>query len=343
MDEFLQLSSENQQAYLQKAYETLNLPAATIEKDFWVTWTLRELFQLKGWGEHLTFKGGTSLSKAWDLIDRFSEDIDIVIDRDFLGFGGANSPEQATSRKQREKRLKSLKAECHERIRNNLQPTFRRCLEVALPPKSSWSLMMASVEEDADQQTLLFRYPGVAAKDAAYLNPVVRIELGARSDTEPNQSPTLRPLLSKVFPQLFSTSDFAVRTVAPRRTFWEKAMLLHEESFRPADRKQKARLARHYYDLWSLIMKGVGDEARHDLVLFNEIVAHRRVFFEHTWLDYSTLQPGSLRLVPPDDRVSIWRSDYQSMRGEMFFGNPPTFDEILKVVGGFERDFNQGA
>jgi len=342
MDEFLHFPSDEQKVYLEEAQSKLNLPSATIEKDFWVTWTLRELFGLKEWGEHLTFKGGTSLSKAWKLIERFSEDIDIVIDRDFLGFGGSNSPEQAPSRKQREKRLESLKAVCRERIRDDLQPAFCSCVETALPPDLRWSLMMAPVEEDADQQTLLFHYPGVVAKDAAYQNPVVRIELGARSDTEPNQSPILRPLLSDAFPGLFSAPGFAARTVAPRRTFWEKAMLLHEETYRPSDRKQKARLARHYHDLWSMILKGVGNEARSDLDLFYEIVAHREMFFNYTWLDYTTLQPGSLRLVPPDEQISMWRSDYHSMRGEMFFGDPPTFDEILRVVGGFEREFNRG-
>jgi len=218
---------------------------------------------------------------------------------------------------------------------------LRARIEELLLPKRDWSLTMASVEEDADQQTLLFHYPGVTTKDIAYLNPVVRIEMGARSDTEPNQSPILRPLISDAFPELLSASGFVARTVAPRRTFWEKAMLLHEETYRPSGRMQKARLARHYYDLWSMILKGVGDEARNDIELFHEIVAHRKVFFQYTWLDYETLKPGLLRLVPLEDQLSAWRSDYESMRTEMFFGDPPKFDEILRVVGGFERDFNQ--
>src|SRR5213594_3691423 len=121
MDAFLALPEGRRRRFCEEAQVKLGLPAPSIEKDFWVCWTLREMFRLPQWGPHFTFKGGTSLSKAWKLIERFSEDIDVVIERDFLGFGGDRAPEHAPSRKQQRQRLDALKAGCQQRIRDSLK------------------------------------------------------------------------------------------------------------------------------------------------------------------------------------------------------------------------------
>lgn len=145
MDAFLTLSADDQRAACQEAEARMRLRAASIEKDFWVCWTLRELFALPEWGAHLTFKGGTSLSKAWQLIDRFSEDIDVVIDRDFLGFGGEHSPDKATSRKQQRLALDALRKTAQDRIRESLQPALHARITEKLPAGVAWQL-----EPDAD-------------------------------------------------------------------------------------------------------------------------------------------------------------------------------------------------
>jgi len=331
MDNFLKLSAEDQRVYCEQAQANLGLPPASIEKDFWVCWTLRELFNLPEWGEHLVFKGGTSLSKAWKLIERFSEDIDVVIDREFLGFGGAT-----LSGNQQKKLVK----QCSARIDQDLRPALKERFRSLLPTTAEWSLLLADAQEDKNQQTLLFTYPGVLKTTATYLRPVVKIELGGRSDTEPREAPVLRPYICEAFPDLLGTGEFSVSTVAARRTFWEKAMLLHEETFRPADRPRTRPLARHYYDLWALIRKGVAADALADTGLFERVATHRRMFFAYTWVDYSTLRPGSLRILPPKDQADGWRADYGAMRDEMFFGEVPKFDEILAVVGDFEKRFN---
>ena len=186
---------------------------------------------------------------------------------------------------------------------------------------------------------MLFHYPSAYA-DAAYVRSVVKIELGARSDTDPHTTPQIQPYLGEVFPTILTDSVFTVRTLAPERTFWEKAMLLHEETFRPADKPRKIRMARHYYDLWCLITRGVGERAAKDRQLFERVAAHREIFFRWSWVDYSTLRRGSLRFLPPVQHIDAWRKDYQEMKGAMFFGDVPTFDEILNVVGEFERDYN---
>ena len=120
-------------------------------------------------------------------------------------------------------------------------------------------------------------------------------------------------------------------------------MLLHEETFRPADKaRRKAYLARHYYDLFKLIRAGVAEEAVADLDLFHSIAGHRQVYFRYTWVDYATLTPGQLRLLPQEEQLAGWRADYEGMQAEMFYGEVPSFDDILTVVGEFQDSFNQG-
>ena len=131
-----------------------------------------------------------------------------------------------------------------------------------------------------------------------------------------------------------------MRTVAPERTFWEKVSLLHEESYRATDAGPKARLARHYYDLWCLLSAGIGDRARADERLFERVAAHRAVFFRKSREVQESLRRGGLRLVPTSDRRAAWKRDYDAMREAMFFDEPPTFDEVLAVVAAFEREFN---
>ncbi len=300
-------------------------------------WTLRALFRLPVSGPHLTFKGGTSLSKGWKLIDRFSEDIDIVIAREFLGFGGADAPEDATSNKQRVKRLDALMHAARTHIRDVLGPALEQQIRHVLPSTSAWKLEADA--DDPDAQTLLFHYPP-AMGAAVYVRPVVKIELGARSDTEPSAKPEIAPYLAEVFPDEVPDSRFPVHAVAPERTFWEKVALLHEESYRESGAAPKARLARHYYDLWCLITRGVAGRAIRDGALFDRVAAHRAAFFRRSRDAQASFAPGSLRIVPAADRLPLWRRDYDAMRESMFFDEVPDFAEILSVVGRFERKFN---
>lgn len=336
MDAFLNFPDARRRALSEEAGQQLGLDAASVEKDFWVCWTLRELFALPGIGPHLTFKGGTSLSKGWKLIERFSEDIDVVIDRGFLGFGGERSPESAPSNKQRDQRLEALKAACQRTIRDALAPALSQRVGEKVAART-WRL-----EDDAgdpDGQTLLFAYPAAVA-GRVYIRPVVKIELGARSDTDPSTMPAIRPYIADALPGLMEEAGFQVRTLAPERTFWEKASLLHEETYRAGGKGPPARLARHYYDLWRLIGAGVAERAVADVGLFDRVVAHRRVFFRKSREAQETLRAGTLRLVPEPSQLDAWERDYAAMRESMFFGEAPAFDEILRVVGEFERRFN---
>lgn len=337
MDAFLTQPVERQRVLFEEAGRRLGLSAGSVEKDLWVCWTLRALFRLPSSGPHLTFKGGTSLSKCWKLIERFSEDIDIVIDREFLGFGGADAPEDAPSNKQRVKRLEALMLAAQHHIRDVLRPELDQEIRRLLPSTDRWKLEPDT--DDPDGQTLLFHYPP-ALGDTAYVRPVVKIEMGARSDTEPSATPEITPYLAEVFPDEVPGSRFPVHAVAPERTFWEKAALLHEGTYREGSTAPKARLARHYYDLWCLITRGVGERAIIDTDLFDRVAAHRAVFFRRSRDAQESFKPGSLRLVPAADRRAQWQRDYDSMRESMFFSEAPEFDAILAVVARFEEQFN---
>ena len=289
MDAFIRKLGEEKQLAFKEAEARLDIPARIVEKDFWVCWTLRELFALPRHGPHLTFKGGTSLSKGWKLIERFSEDIDVVIDRESLGFAG-----ERLSNKQ----LQKLKEACSARVIKELLPDLRKRFAERLPKDAKWKLEAAGAAEDPDLQTLFFHYPTEFPKTESYMRQAVKIEMGARSEVEPSESPNIEPMIAGVFETLIADGLFPIRTVAPRRTFWKKAMLLHEESYRPEGKRRKARLSRHYYDLWCLITKGVAAEAVKDMELFERVATHRKGFFRYGWMDYGTLKKGSLRIAP---------------------------------------------
>ena len=249
--------------------------------------------------------------------------------------------ERALSRKQREKRIKALKAACRQCISDRIHPALIDVISSDLREALQWTL--EPDPGDPEGQTLLLFYPTAFPEQAAYLRRAVKIEMGARSDTDSAESIEIKPYISDAFPGLLLESGTNVRAVAPRRTFWEKAMLLHEDTFRPeGNKRHRAGMARHYYDLYRLIQAGIGNQSAQDLDLFHRIVAHRQVFFRDTWLDYSTMNLGQLRLLPAEADRPAWQADYESMRKEMFYRDVPTFEEILTVVGDLQVKLNTG-
>ena len=339
MENFLALPPARREFAFQQAGVARGLAAASVEKDFWVCLMLRELFNLPECGDHLTFKGGTSLSKAWGLIDRFSEDIDLTIERDVLGFGGDDAPDAAPSGSEQKRRLNRLKHACHETIATRIAPTLQSRMQSLLARTESWSL--TSDDEDPDGLTLLFAYPRVAVgATPSYVNTVVKLEFGARSDPWPVAHRTVTSILAEEFPDLMRAPASIVRALLPERTFWEKVLLLHEDTFRPKDTIRRPRMARHYYDVWRLIEAGVAGKAATDLTLFEQVVAHRKVYFKYGWVNYNTMKRGSIQILPQSVQIETWRRDYSAMQGEMFVGTPPTFDEILASVAVFQTEFN---
>jgi hypothetical protein len=245
MKTLLEMDLNRRTLIFEQAAAKINLAPVAVEKDFWVCWTLGKMFQLSC-SRHLTFKGGTSLSKAWGLIERFSEDIDITIHRYLLGFGGDHAPHAAVSKNQQNKRLDALKNASEQYIAGPLFNELQAAKADDLTEIDSWSLRPCT----ENSQTLLFDYPSVFPTGAQYLRRWVQIEMGGRADVEPSSQVTIQPYLAEVFPNIITDASVEVRALLPVRTFWEKAMLLHEEGFRPDSKPRKNSLARHYYDIY---------------------------------------------------------------------------------------------
>jgi hypothetical protein len=337
MDTFAKLPLEERKPYFEQAAAEMLIRPQFVEKDFWVCWALRLLFTLSGVGEHLIFKGGTSLSKAYHIIERFSEDIDITVSREFLGFGGDHDPEHAPSKKKQNAWLDDLRVACRKFVANELQTTLQeRAKEELGGAEFSLSLDVA----DPDAQTLLFQYPSCWEElPGSYVGHSVKIELGARSDTWPSTYLNIQPYVAERIPKAIKIADCAVNVLAKERTFWEKAALLHEENCRQTDKPIKPRTSRHYSDLARMIEAGVGDSVLSDMRLFERVVEHRRVFFRYSWVDYEKMRPGSFHILPRPARVAEWQADYKAME-EMFFQTPPEFSKLLATIEQFERKLN---
>lgn len=339
MDSFAKLNPKERRILCEETAASRNMQAQIVEKDFWVCWTLKELFRLPDIGEHLIFKGGTSLSKVFKAIERFSEDIDVSIDRGWLGFGGANEPEAGASNKEKQRRIAALKIACQQKIASVLQPALEKAIQAKVGTNEKWSLR--ADDEDPDQQTLMFHYPSSFAPDTAgYIRRVVKIEMGARADHWPCETKPVTPYVAEVFPQAFLAPHSEVKVLSAERTFWEKATILHAESHRPADKAMPERFSRHYCDFYELIRKGVANSAATKLDLLARVAEHKTLFFRSSWARYGEANKGNLRIYPPDKRLKALRDDYAKME-QMFFGEPPDFDQMMQGLHDWEDEFNQ--
>jgi hypothetical protein len=321
--------------------------AAIIEKDFWVCWTLKRLFTLPNPPAGLIFKGGTSLSKAYGAIERFSEDVDLSFQRADLGFGGANDPAAARSGKQRAQRLEDLAAACktmvREQLKSRLEASFISALQTA-PSPDTWQLALAA--DDTDGQTLVFHYPQGIAQAAqaipAYLRPQVRLETGARGDHWPAEDREIVPYAAEVHPDYFRAPSCRVQVLAASRTFCEKLTVLHACHHAPVSRPLRVRQSRHYYDVARLYEAGIGKAVLQEPDLLRVVAAHQAAFFRTGWAKYEEAVPGTLRLVPPESRRAELEQDYEMMK-EMIFGDPPSFARILEIVAEIERVANSAS
>jgi hypothetical protein len=219
-------------------------------------------------------------------------------------------------------------------------PTLSSAVRDSLGTTDGWSLAMD--ESDPDGQTLLYVYPTVTkiVKDQ-YIRPEVKIEMGARSDHWPSEQTAITPYVALQFPAAFKLASFTAKVLAPERTFWEKATLLHAEYHRPGAKTMPKRLSRHYYDLARLIEAGLGEKAIAMLKLLDRVVQHKMVFFQSSWALYGEAKKGTLRIAPSAERMEELLKDYEDM-GTMFFGARPKFTEIVNTLSEWENAFNMG-
>lgn len=352
MDKFNALPEEDRKAAFQEAATKRGVLPIIIEKDFWVCWTLRQLFSIEELRRHLTFKGGTSLSKAYGLIERFSEDIDLTISKDapFL-VDGTNPMEDAISGKERERRIKTLKGNAQTFVTEVALPVLEQGIKDALGQHGEWDLTLD--DQDADKQTLLFHYPrlmnygmgfgmggfGVGRYgegEIGYIKPTVRLEFGARGEIEPSQSVSITPYAAEEFPQLFDSPATDVQTLAAERTFWEKATILHALHHGTHIRD---RMSRHYYDTYIMDQKGVAEAALKDTQLLEKVVRNKSLLFKDNKASYETATIGSLKLLPDDTKLAELKRDYAAMDA-MFMSEAPRFDVLIDGLKALEEKLN---
>jgi hypothetical protein len=317
-----------------------------VEKDFWVCWTLDALFnRLPPGGPRLLFKGGTSLSKAFGLIDRFSEDVDITVFREDIGAAASLDELEALSGKKRRARLDAIRDACQQYIRGDLRTQMEalvgRLLESGGAPSDA--LVVAVDEDDPDGQTLLIRYKTAVATPVPYVQPLVRIEAGAKSALDPNVTAEIEPYVAAEV----GTSGLrvaGVTTIEARRTFWDKVIILHglRRWFENKGelRQEGQRISRHYYDVHRLFATDVGPALAADVALGAECVRHARMFFDRVPFDLASAAPGTFAVAPAPGMLDRLERDYDRMTG-MIFGSIPTFKDVISSVVRLERQLNQ--
>ncbi len=293
--------------------ETANrrgLPEALVEKDFWVCWTLAQVFSIEQIKEGLLFKGGTSLSKVFGVIERFSEDIDLAVDYTRLGFIGARDPlAPKLSRTRQMALLTEMLAACQSYIAGEfLESLSARFIEVLGPP-GPWMLAL----DEHDPNIVQFFYPRAVSAQVAYIAPRVTLELGTHAEFIPRGEFVIRAFAATEFPNLFEKAEVPVTSLLAKRTFWEKATILHAEYHRPSGKNLPSRYSRHYYDVAMMAAWPVKQEAFADLELLAAVVKHKQTFYASGWAKYPLAVPGTLRLAPSESRVQALRQELNTL------------------------------
>lgn len=288
-----------------------------VEKDFWVCWVLKQLFDspLK---DRIIFKGGTSLSKVYGLIERFSEDIDLILNWTGNPLG---NPMAEMSKNKRKKFNDELLAWGNKCIRDEIYPTVQ---------DFCGSTCSAVLEKGKSGDAIIaIQYPQAFAADS-YLRSEIRLEIGALAAWDPHQSATIKPYAAEQYPRLFLEPEITVQVTSAARTFWEKATILHAEAGRPESSSFRSRYSRHYYDMVMLARDSdVKAAAFADLSLLSRVIDFKQRFYSGSaWLAYDQAMPGSFRLLPPDYFKEALRIDYTNMRN-MIYGEYPSFEQIL--------------
>ncbi len=296
-----------------------------IEKDWWVTVVLNALFKTDC-RESLIFKGGTSLSKGFNIIERFSEDIDLAISHSFFGI-------ENTSKNQREKLRKMSRKYIHETLSNQLSAILNDMgisgfsvenVTQVQNGKGEWH----QIDSDTDPTVILLHYPSIVEETISYIPSRVKIEISCLSMDEPTEMREIHSLIEESFAGEDSDANCKIRTVIPTRTFLEKLFLLAEEFQK--EKPRSVRMSRHLYDLEKLMDTNYGQEALANRSLYDAIVEHRKTYYALKYVNYDLHKPATINFMIPEKEIDAWRSDYNDMRHFFIYGNSLEFDALIK-------------
>lgn len=332
---FFALPSDERQVYIEQAAIRRDVLPVMLEKDLWVCWVLAVLFQSE-FASHLVFKGGTSLSKVFGVIERFSEDIDLSLLPSLLKL-----PVPGASRNQANKWMTRAEAACAYAVQHQISPAMEAAAEAVFGKgKRAWFEFLTDAVTHSP--LLLFHYPTSQPTGFDYLKRSVKMEFGSLTDQQPVGHHAVRPWMADVIPDAFTDWRCEVVALEMERSFWEKATILHAEYHRPADKPTPDRFSRHYADVAALAKHPNARAAidRHDIR--NRVVKWKIQFFGSAWASYDLAKPGTFRLVPPAARLPALRQDYQAMR-DMYLTEPASFDDVLAALAELEKQINTGS
>ncbi|MDR0830138.1 MAG: nucleotidyl transferase AbiEii/AbiGii toxin family protein [Prevotellaceae bacterium] len=321
---FNQLTDKEKVAYIEIVSQKTQLEPIMVEKDVWVTAVLRALFELP-YAENISFKGGTSLSKCWDIIQRFSEDVDIAINREYFGFQGETFTIREISKK--------LRKACCKFCRDTLQYDLAKQMIADGILENLFSVSMNITDiTTIDPEKIFIEYKSVFGK-SAYIKNVVVLEINGRSMKEPLEKVAIQSFIDKVFAEkAFAEKSFEINVVAPERTFLEKVCLLHEEFAKQDQEKIRVnRMSRHLYDIARMLDTPIAEKALNNNELYKSIIAHRRMFQAIKDFDYDTLLPATISIIPPKSVIAKWADDYSKMQ-TMIYGESPLFETMIDKI-----------
>lgn len=325
MDKVARLTARERSELFSETAARMGTTPAVVEKDFWVTWLLDRIFQQPELSRVLMFKGGTSLSKVYRLIERFSEDIDLILDWRVLN---GEDPLAVRSRNQQDRLNKSINEQAQTYIGGELLELVATVLD---------NVCRCEIEQ-SDPSVINVHYP--ASFPDAYLRPEVRLEIGPLAAWLPYEDRTISSYAADTFPDVFDKKECSVRVITAERTFWEKATILHHEAHRPDGNPQPPRYSRHYYDLAKMAVSPVKDAALANFALLADVVEFKQRFYPRPWARYDLATPGSLRLVPEGDVLAAVEADYRAM-ANMIFGDLPKFAEIVTILQTLQNEINR--
>ncbi len=330
MNKFYNINKTSKQEIFNQIALKKRIPNYVIEKDWWVVQTLNILFNYTEIGNHIIFKGGTSLSKAWNIIERFSEDIDIAVDRSFLGSEFEGNISNTKINKLRKTTNEYIKDVLYKELKENFEQFgFKVNLKIEEPNS-----------KDQDPSVIYIEYFSVFSENE-YILPRVKIEIGCRSLKEPNKKREIISFVDEIYhDKPFSQKSILISTVLPERTLLEKIFLLHEEFQKPNEKIRVDRLSRHLYDIYKLSKTEFLEKALNNKNLYETIVNHRYKFNKISGCNYNLHQPQSINPIPIDSIKDKWEKDYNSMQTDMIYGYSPKFDELINEIIKIKNRFN---
>jgi len=311
----------------------MRMPPAVIEKDFWVCYLLDYLFSRSPWRKAMVFKGGTSLSKAYHIIKRFSEDVDLVMDWRLI-FSTDEEAWKERSNTQQDKYNKTIIRKASSFLTEKLIPN----LQADISGETGTNIEVNMDPDDTDKCTVNIYYPHVF--NTEYLRQEIRLEIGPIAEWIPSHSVRISSFAAEKYPQVFQHPFTEVLTIDAERTFWEKITILHKTAASYEIKGIPTRYARHYYDVYCMSMSDVKEKAFERKDLLVQDIRFKKKFYYSKSASYETAKIGSLRLIPCESAIKDLKSDYEHMK-LMIYGNVPEFDEIILQLSKLEEEINR--